>query len=92
MTIEGYTPNFINFGRSVAEQALAEKAQISVASLFLAAFIISERLGNPRQRDLKWSQLSSWATKIDEFWSVTLNSDIDWDIRKLENCNQTEKN
>ena len=66
MTIEGYTPNFINFGRTAAEQSLAEKARISVASLFSAAFIISERLGNPRQRNFKWSQLSSWATKIDE--------------------------
>ena len=32
MTIEGYTPNFINFGRSAAEKSLAEKARISVAS------------------------------------------------------------
>ena len=91
MTIEGYTPNFINFGRSAAEQSLAEKARISVASLFSAAFIISERLGNPRQRNFKWSQLSNWATKIDEIWSVTLNCHIDWDIRKLGNRNQMEK-
>ena len=29
MIIEGYTPNFINFGRSAAEQSLIEKAQNS---------------------------------------------------------------
>ena len=77
MTIEGYTPNFINFGRSAAEQSLAEKAQISVASLFSDTFItISEQLGNPRQRNFKWSQLSSWATKIDEIWCVTLQMGV----------------
>ena len=59
MTIEGYTPNFINFGRSVATQSLVEKARISDLGLFSAAFISSERLGNLLQRTFKWSLLSS---------------------------------
>ena len=88
---EGYTPNFIKFGRLVAKQLIGEKTQKPVSRGFSAGFTNSELLGNLQPSNFERSQLSTLATKFDEIWSVTHKYNVVFDIRKLENCNQMEK-
>ena len=53
MVIVGYTPNFINFGRSVAEQSLDENVLSCVASLFFGRFYYERTARQPSTTQLQ---------------------------------------
>ena len=91
MTKEGFTPNFINFGRSAAELRPFEVALSRVSEPFAINKSSQKQARNGDSRFFSQRLLSCWATKIAEILNIILIHNLVWHIRYLRNRNQMER-